>query len=96
MALRAAPAPIPIRTSGRGRQPAVVEELRDLRDELAAHCEEALAFCDRAWDHVSALERVATEIGPAALKHAIALGMLLASYERRHLSDEPDPVEVAA
>jgi hypothetical protein len=84
-----------IRPGRKGRQPAIVEELRDVRDELTAHCEEAIAFVDAAWPHVSALERMAIELGPVALKHALSLGGLLAGYERRHLPVD-DTAEAAA
>lgn len=85
----------PIRVGRQGRQPAVVEELRDVRDELTAHCEEAIEFVDAAWPHVSALERMAVELGPVALRHALALGYLLARYERRHLPAEEATEAVA-
>lgn len=68
----------------------------EARDELSAHCEEALRFVDRAWPHVSALERMAQELGPIALKHALTLGSLLASYEHRHVGAPDEPVAVVA
>ena len=80
-----------VRIGRQGRQAAAVERLRDQRDELTAHCAEALGFVDAAWPHVSALERMAIEIGPEALRHAVALGRLLDRYERHHLGDEDAP-----
>lgn len=72
------------------------ERAEEAEDDLTAHCAEALQFVDAAWPHVSALERMAVEIGPIALRHALALGALLTSYERRHLPDDPQPAAVAA
>ena len=79
---------VPIRSRGRGRQSATVEALRDARDDLRAHRDEALAFCDAAWPLVSRLELAAMHLGPAAHQTAIALEILIARYERRHLPDD--------
>jgi hypothetical protein len=91
----AEPTQLAPRSGRQGRQPRAVEELRDNRDELIAHRAEALKLVDDAWPHVSALQRVAVEIGPLALKHALELGRLLRSYERRH-SPEPPAIEAIA
>ena len=71
--------------------------IADYRDELAAHNAEALEFVDAARHHTDALEKVATEIGPVVLYHAVALGRLLDRYEARHLpqSNEPQPLALA-
>ncbi len=68
----------------------------DTRDELTAHCAEALALVDEAWPHVSALERMAIELGPLALRHTIALGRLLARYEARHRAPDDPAAEAVA
>jgi len=69
--------------SGKGRQPKHVEDLRDRRDELEAHRQEALAFADLCWPLLSRLEVVAREIGPLALQTVLILEVHLARYERR-------------
>lgn len=92
MAIAAAP-----RRTGAGRQPRSVEQLRDQRDELAAHHAEALAFCDSVWPLVSRLELAAQHLGPVTHQVALALIARLASYERRHLPDgEPVAAEAVA
>lgn len=82
------------RSAGRGRQPRTVEQLAELREELAAHRHEALTFADNAWPLLSRLEVVAREIGPVAYQTVLTLEALLARYERRHI--DPEPTAVAA
>jgi hypothetical protein len=89
-------APLLVLRQGRGRQPEEIERLRDLDAELTAHNAEALALVRAAGPHLSALVRMAQELGPIALKHALSLNGLLQSYERRHQDDEPEPLELAA
>lgn len=84
------------RATGKGRQPRIVEELQDARDELEAHRQEALAFADDAWPMLSRLEHVAQAVGPIAYQTVMALEAMLARYERRHLDPEPEPPAVAA
>jgi hypothetical protein len=89
----------PVRLFGRpskARLAELTEQAQDARDELAAHCKEALDFVDAAWPHLSALERMAIELGPEALRHSRILAGLLASYERRHLPEDDTPMAVAA
>jgi hypothetical protein len=81
--------------AGKGRQPSAIEDLRDRRDELDAHLQEALAFCDAAWPLLSRLELATQHIGPTAHQTALHLGALLARYERHHLPTDP-AAEVAA
>ena len=94
---------------GKGRQPRRIEDLRDRREELAAHQAEALEHVDRARPLALrlelALEAIATgdETASPLWRHLlnIAGGLLyeLDRYERRHLPETPEPVvaiEVAA
>lgn len=90
MAIAAAP-----RSSRSGRQPRAVEQLRDQREDLAAHNAEALAFCDSIWPLASRLELAAQHLGPVTHQVALALIARLASYERRHLPDG-DPMALEA
>lgn len=91
MAIAAAP-----RRTGAGRQPLVVEQLRDRRDELEAHNAEALAFCDSVWPIVSRLEVAAQHLGPVTHQLTLQLIARLAAYERRHLPEDPATSEAAA
>lgn len=94
------------RPSGKGRQPAAVEDLRDRREELTAHVAEALAFVDRAAPLARQLELALEAIVVADDQarplwrhlHNIAGGLLyeLERYERQHLPPAPEPaVELA-
>lgn len=75
------------RRAGMGRQPRAVEQLRDERDDLAAHNAEAIAFCDSIWPLVSRLELAAQHLGPVTHQIALQLIARLSSYERRHLPE---------
>jgi hypothetical protein len=92
------------RSAGRGRQPQLVEDLRDRRDELTAHQLEALDHVDRARPLARQLELaleaiVASDEGAAPLwrhLHNLAGGLVyeLERYERRHLPEDPPAVAV--
>ncbi len=77
-----------LRASGSGRQPAHAERERTATEDLVATRCDVLEFVDAAWPHLSALERMAAELGPVALRHALILGSLLAGLEHQQLSDE--------
>lgn len=79
---------VALRPSGRGRQPAAAEAERSAHDELTALRADVLAFVDNAWPHLSALERMAAELGPVALRHALTLGSLLTRLEHQQLADD--------
>jgi hypothetical protein len=63
----------------------------DQRDELTAHCAEALAFVDACRPLVDALGRVCLELGPREYGIVRQLVRRFDIYEARHipLSDEP-------
>lgn len=84
------------RRAGAGRQPRVVEQLRDQRDDLEAHNTEALAFCDSVWPIVSRLELAAQHLGPVTHQLALTLIARLAAYEHRHLPEDPAARKAAA
>jgi hypothetical protein len=87
MAVMADPILAPFR-SGKGRQSAAAEALRDALDEIAAHDSEALAFCDVIRPLADRLFMVATEIGPTAAATVRQLQALIDRYERRHIRDD--------
>lgn len=69
-------------------------EVLDLRAELQAHDAEAQALVAALAPHLSALHRMATELGPVALRHVLSVSAHLSSYARRHEGD--DAGEIAA
>lgn len=79
---------VTLRPSGQGRQPAAADAERCASEELRAVRAEILQFVDAAWPHLSALERMAAELGPVALRHALAIGSLLTRLERQQLADD--------
>lgn len=91
--------------TGKGRQSVLVEDLRDHRDELAAHNQEALEFVDRAAPLARRLELALEAIAASDETsnplwrhlHNVAGGLIyeLERYERRHLP-APEPTAVAA
>lgn len=86
---------IALRPLGRGRQPRVVEELRDQRDELAAHCDEAIAFLDYVEPRLYAILPALRELGPREYQLGESIARRLGQYRRRH-TPEPDPAVAAA
>jgi hypothetical protein len=95
-----------LRVAGKGRQAAFIEDLRDRRDELTAHTQEALAFVDRSGPLARQLELALEALMVNDLSarplwrhlHNIAAGLAseLARYERRHLGSDPEPPAMAA
>jgi hypothetical protein len=79
----------------------LIDTLRDRADEAEGEClslrAEVLALIDSAWPHLSALERMAVELGPIALRHALAIGGMLRRLEAQYRPvSEPDEMDVAA
>ena len=85
----ATPAVAPIvRLAGKGRQPAAVEEARDLRLELAARHAEAVALVDGLAPMVSALISGCRELGPRHYQLALTVRDRLDRFRRQQ---DPDP-----
>lgn len=75
---------------------AVSEQLTDAQDELAVHCDEALAFVDACRPLVSALGRICLELSPREFQIVRHLSRRFDLYEARHLPQDDEPLERAA
>lgn len=85
---------VPIeRATGHGRQPASVEEARDLRLELAARQAEAVDLVDGLTPMVSALIAGCRELGPRHYQIALTVRDRLDRYRRQQ---QPEPEGRAA
>ncbi len=79
----------------------LIDGLREQAEEAAGEClslrTEVLGFVDSAWPHLSALERMAVELGPVALRHTLAIGGMLRRLETQYRpAGEPDALAVAS
>lgn len=90
--MRAAVVPIE-RASGKGRQPAAVEEARDLRLELLARQLEATDLVDGLMPLLSSLIPGCRELGPRHFQTALTIQDRLARYRRQQ---DPEPTGRAA
>lgn len=84
------------RVGRQGRQPRLVEDLRDARDEVTALCAEALEFVAYARPVVSALVPACHELGPRHYQLVLGLLRRIDSLERRHTPDPNPAVEAVA
>lgn len=81
----ATPKVIPIeRASGRGRQPSLIETLREITLEVIALEDEALDLVERALPLAQQLGLMARAMGPASGEIAAELTALLERHGRRH------------
>lgn len=84
------------RAAGRGRQPASVERIRDLEDELTARKAEAVALVIGLLPLVAFVTSAAREVGPREYQAAVSIAARLRRYQAQNEEPEPDATAVAA